>query len=817
VLFAMNTTNRQIYASVTVPGHSIVEIATYIYGSADQAGALQERNGVPDLVPPGRNLTLIEGQFSDIANRAISGALQTGTILRTEGIPSGTSEGEIRIYRFSAAGQSFELTEGQFQAMMRGLAVYLTRKAEYFRGLLEGGLAVRKYHVDETNRVVRGISDWVGGVDVPGPLLWIIPMSQAKALMARLTIDELTPALISISARILLEVAEGYDRARRAWHIYIEGTISGAETTAAGLEVVRDTSFAVAAGLAGAVAAPVVFAAAGTALTTAGVTGTAATVISGTAAIGAGAVAGGTLQGGLEVAAPGQQADVPVGERFTRGFQRGAVAGSIGAAGALVSPGVSSAISQRLYGAAPQALGLGGRVAVGALTGVSIGLPSGALDAAIVNAPALARGEISASQYLEKVGWGVGSGAAFGAFFGALGGALSRPRPTSTEIAPGEAPPSRGVAPDCAIDPPEVNPGAGEITQTATHLQSGERVQLRFNPATGEASMVRLSTGETVPVRLAAGRMLPAPAEAPAQARPSSASIVQVGSAEVVPARGTTPGVPRALPGPTTPPPVATSGQPIPPPAPQIPNLNRLQVARVRRIEATLQEHALNWNDLGLPDRAEVAQFFARFGDPNEAIAVLEARLQRKLELTRVAAEQQLTPSGRLGEGAIAPESPEGTSITAREAPVVPEKARLPGTGGRWGGERGNSEWFSDDPAVNEITRFQPIRFRNGKPVLTPWAKERVILTRMTGNNAVDFPAADRGLLRQYPGRWKNQTAVKKWRESERLTWHHEPDLESTTLVPTDLNNGVPHLGGAAPARGGAAPEREPVFGTSPL
>lgn len=178
-----------------------------------------------------------------------------------------------------------------------------------------------------------------------------------------------------------------------------------------------------------------------------------------------------------------------------------------------------------------------------------------------MNAPALARGEITASEYLEQIGWGAAAGAAFGTVFGALGGALSPPRPATTELVPTRPPAGRGASPDFVIEPPHVNRVTGEITQTATHLQSGEAVQLRLNPGTGEASMVRLSTGEVMRIRLPTGRMLPPPSEAPS----SVGSIVRVGSAEVVPARGQVPGTPRRLPGSTSVPALGTSAQPLVP------------------------------------------------------------------------------------------------------------------------------------------------------------------------------------------------------------------------------------------------------------
>jgi hypothetical protein len=121
-----------------------------------------------------------------------------------------------------------------------------------------------------------------------------------------------------------------------------------------------------------------------------------------------------------------------------------------------------------------------------------------------------------------------------------------------------------------------------------------------------------------------------------------------------------------------------------------------------------------------------------------------------------------------------------------------------------------NSDWISFKVEVNRITGSKPIRYRNGEPVFDEWAKEHVILTRMTGTS--DLAAARSGLQRQYPGRWSSNAHVERWergveadnlggRLDEPYTWHHEPDVETMSLVPRELNAGVPHLGGGAKAR----------------
>lgn len=200
-----------------------------------------------------------------------------------------------------------------------------------------------------------------------------------------------------------------------------------------------------------------------------------------------------------------------------------------------------------------------------------------------------------------------------------------------------------------------------------------------------------------------------------------------------------------------------------------------------------------------------------------------EIRLQLRpyADIVEVYATAQRHPGGRVAEGSIAPESAEGLAMGRADPGEVPVGHRLPrgtedvdpGPGGFWGGRRGHADWFSDNPAVNAITNYQAVPYRNGEPVLTAWAHEQVILTRMTGVDKVDFAAADRGLLRQHPGRWRNKTEVNEWRRKNQLTWHHEPDLETMSLVPRALHGNVPHLGGASMTRAGQEVEHVPVLG----
>lgn len=232
-----------------------------------------------------------------------------------------------------------------------------------------------------------------------------------------------------------------------------------------------------------------------------------------------------------------------------------------------------------------------------------------------------------------------------------------------------------------------------------------------------------------------------------------------------------------------------------------LPNFNREQRTRINDVEGKLHEHSMSWNDLGLHDKDEMARFFAAQKDAEAGVRALEQRLRAKLRVAAVQAEAQQPQAFQSRKEGVLP---------SRSDPDVPEGQRMPlGTetptvdkGGFWGGERGNSEWFSDVEALNKVTGYKPVEFRNGYPDFSPWAKERVRVP-ITGIDSTDFAAADK-LMAPKRG-FANQTAYKEWRKANRLTWHHVEGADEMILVPRDMHGNVPHIGGASEARGDAA------------
>jgi hypothetical protein len=71
-------------------------------------------------------------------------------------------------------------------------------------------------------------------------------------------------------------------------------------------------------------------------------------------------------------------------------------------------------------------------------------------------------------------------------------------------------------------------------------------------------------------------------------------------------------------------------------------------------------------------------------------------------------------------------------------------------------------------------------------PDFSPYSEVNVTI-KMTGNSPVDFAEANK-----VAGFTNTPTGY---------TWHHSTDMETMMLVPTEVNNRIPHTGGAANAR----------------
>ncbi len=122
---------------------------------------------------------------------------------------------------------------------------------------------------------------------------------------------------------------------------------------------------------------------------------------------------------------------------------------------------------------------------------------------------------------------------------------------------------------------------------------------------------------------------------------------------------------------------------------------------------------------------------------------------------------------------------------------------------GSWEGARGNSKWQSTDPDVIRATGDGSVQFRNGYPVFDRVGEVRFKKGELTGLDS-DFGLADARYAAQLGGNWTPQM-VKAFRQGEingtKYTWHHHQNKRYMQLVPTDLHDNIPHIGGASKLR----------------
>ena len=139
-------------------------------------------------------------------------------------------------------------------------------------------------------------------------------------------------------------------------------------------------------------------------------------------------------------------------------------------------------------------------------------------------------------------------------------------------------------------------------------------------------------------------------------------------------------------------------------------------------------------------------------------------------------------------------------AVTAGVSEANP-KTRLPRTDGRWEGEPGNGKWYSTKPKVLKVTKGEPVVFKNGRPNFTSWSVGSLIFKKgeLAGTRE-DFGKVYEYLKEKYKFNSKNE--AKNWLRDNGLTPHHLSDTE-IQLVPTDLNDGIPHIGSASDMRGG--------------
>ena len=166
------------------------------------------------------------------------------------------------VYKLDMGGRTLELVGYQYQGLLRGLAWHLRIQADYLKGMCEVYLDTRNNHVESSNSLIRGVSDWAGDVSVPDKDVYTTPRDLAQAIYDDLGSGEVTAGKIIDASQRLQIVSRKYAAGVRDWSIYINGTIRGAERAETVAEVVAVSCAVIEVALIGVVAAPYVAAAA---------------------------------------------------------------------------------------------------------------------------------------------------------------------------------------------------------------------------------------------------------------------------------------------------------------------------------------------------------------------------------------------------------------------------------------------------------------------------------------------------------------------------------------------------------------------------
>ncbi len=153
--------------------------------------------------------------------------------------------------------------------------------------------------------------------------------------------------------------------------------------------------------------------------------------------------------------------------------------------------------------------------------------------------------------------------------------------------------------------------------------------------------------------------------------------------------------------------------------------------------------------------------------------------------------------SGTQAEPAPEPEPPPKTPAPR----TTVARTRLPRTNGHWDGEPGESNWYSDNPAVNAVTDNQPIPFKDGRPDFSEWSRGDIEFEPGTLDGSQNDFTEVYKYIQEQKG-LPNQTAAKQLLSDLGLTPHHL-DANTIQLIPTDLHGNIPHIGSAADLRGG--------------
>lgn len=130
-----------------------------------------------------------------------------------------------------------------------------------------------------------------------------------------------------------------------------------------------------------------------------------------------------------------------------------------------------------------------------------------------------------------------------------------------------------------------------------------------------------------------------------------------------------------------------------------------------------------------------------------------------------------------------------------------------PNKGGKWTGERGESDFVLDEPIeLADGTIITKVSYKNGVPDFSKWQLAKVKISNMTEKRTPkggNYEQADTALAEEWTKiRYNNRrwTArdVEKFRNDNGWTWHEMSNMEYMQLIPYEVNDVFLHYGGVA-------------------
>ena len=126
---------------------------------------------------------------------------------------------------------------------------------------------------------------------------------------------------------------------------------------------------------------------------------------------------------------------------------------------------------------------------------------------------------------------------------------------------------------------------------------------------------------------------------------------------------------------------------------------------------------------------------------------------------------------------------------------------------GEWEGERGESKFLPNDPAIKKFLEkygLDGIVYKDGIPDFSEVSESTVEIDNMTENRAENFKQCDEKCAEQWnkearDGRtdWTARD-VAQWRKENGYSWHERNDMKTCDLIPTKINDYFGHLGGVS-------------------